>query len=109
MEKQALFERYTRLDWPQQLGNLASTLARISTRALTPKYDPLVTDLLREAAMFIEWSATSVPESLLLDLAFLQRECLAWRCAWPLDQSRSLLSLYARNGSDRLLHLVQRD
>lgn len=107
MEKQALFERYSKLDWPQQVGNLASTLARISSRAMTPKYDTLVTDLLREAALFIEWSAASVPDPLLLDLASLQRECLAWQRSWPLDESRSLLSLHARNASDRLLHLVQ--
>ncbi len=103
MEKQALFERYVKLDWPHQIGNLASTLARISSRAESPQYDELVADLLREAALFIEWSAPHVPENLLLDLAALQRECLAWRNAWPLDSSRALLSLQARNASDRLL------
>ncbi len=113
MDRQALFERYTKLDWSHQVGNLASTLARISSRALTPRYDTLVTDLLREAALFIEWSAASVPQSLLLDLASLQSECLAWQRVWPPDASglpqsaRSLLALYARNASDRLLYRIQ--
>lgn len=29
MERQKLYERFTTLDWQQQLGNLASTLATI--------------------------------------------------------------------------------
>ena len=107
MENQALFERYCQLDWPQQIGNLASTLARISSRAESPQYDELVADLLREAALFIEWSAPHVPEDMLFDLASLQRECLAWRNIWPLDALRALLSLQTRNASDRLLHLAR--
>jgi hypothetical protein len=105
MEKQTLHERYSRLDWPQQMGNLASTLARISSRAESSQYDELVSNLLREAALFIEWSASSVPEHLLLHLASLQRECMEWRKIWPLDELRPLLSLQARNASDRLLRL----
>lgn len=107
MDKQALFERYSKLDWPQQVGNLASTLARISSRAEKPKYDSLVSDLLREAALFIEWSAPSVPGSILIEMASLQRECLAWQRAWPLEESRSLLALHARNASNQLLYLSQ--
>ena len=103
MERQALKERFVRLDWPQQLGNLASTMARISTRAVSPQYDKLVADLLREAALFIEWSAPKVPPPLLLDLAPLQRELLAWHRLWPQDRLRPLLSLQARHISDRLL------
>ncbi len=83
MNKQALYERYMQLDWPQQLGNLASTLARISTRASSAQYDALVADLLREAALFIEWSAKAVPPALLLDLAPLQRELVLWHRVWP--------------------------
>jgi hypothetical protein len=106
VEKQPLYERFTQLDWPQQLGNLASTLARISTRATAPQYDALVADLLREAALFIEWSAPHVPPPLLLDLASLQRELVLWRRLWPADVLRPLLSLQARHTSDRLLHLA---
>lgn len=105
MEKHTLFDRYSKLDWPQQMGNLASTLARISSRAESPQYDELVATLLREAALFTEWSAPHVPEHLLLDLASLQRECLAWRKVWPLDELRPLLSLQTRHISDRLLYL----
>jgi hypothetical protein len=106
MERQSLRERYQKLAWPQQLGNLASTLARVSSRAPSPQYDALVGDLLREAALFIEWSAPHLPADLLLDMAAMQRELLAWRHIWPLDQTRPLLALYARNTSDRLLHVA---
>ena len=107
MNKQTLRERYMQLGWPQQMGNLASTLARISTRAASSQYDALVADLLREAALFIEWSAKGVPQSLLLDLAPLQRELLLWYRVWPHETLRPLLSLQARHLSDRLLRLAQ--
>lgn len=106
MERQTLRERYQQLAWTQQLGNLASTLARISSRSTSPRYDSLVSDLLREAALFIEWSAPHVPPALLLDLAPLQREMLAWRQVWPQETLRPLLALQARHISDRLLRLA---
>jgi hypothetical protein len=106
VERQTLRERYEQLDWPQQLGNLASTLARISSCAPSPQYDALVSDLLREAALFIEWSAPFVPHPLLLDLAPIQRELLTWKRIWPLDTLRPVLALHARNTSDRLLRLA---
>jgi hypothetical protein len=37
--QQQLQERYQQLEWPQQIGNLASTLARISSRSSSPQYD----------------------------------------------------------------------
>jgi len=107
VNKQALYERYRQLDWPQQLGNLASTLARISTRAASSQYDALVTDLLREAALLIEWSAKAVPPPLLLDLAPLQRELFLWHRVWPQETLRPLLALQARHMSDRLLRVAQ--
>ncbi len=99
-------ERFMRLDWPQQIGNLASTLARIASRASSSQDDELVRQLLREAALFIEWSAAHVPPELLLDLAPLQRELLLWHKLWPQTAPRELLILQARNYSDRLLRMA---
>ncbi len=107
MTERSLRERYTQLDWPRQLGNLASTLARISTRATSSQHDALVADLLREAALFVDWSAPHVPQPLLLDLAPLQRELVLWQRLWPQDALRPVLSLQARHMSDRLLRLAQ--
>jgi hypothetical protein len=106
MPEESLQERFENLDWRQQLGNLASTLARISTRASHPKYDDLVASLLQEAALFVEWGAPHVPESFLLELATTQMEILAWKRAWPLADARPLLALFARNRSDRLLQMA---
>jgi hypothetical protein len=102
-ERPEFRERFQRLPWPQQLGNLASTLARISGRCLRPEHDALVRDLLREAAVLIEWSAPCVPPEFHLELAGLQREMLAWRAVWPVEGARHLLSLRARQASDLML------
>jgi len=106
MDSQGLRERYEALDWPQQLGNLASTLARVSTRAVSPQHDTLTSNLLREAALLIEWSAPRVPATFWLELATMQRELLAWWRVWPLDPARSLLALHTRHQSDRLLQMA---
>jgi hypothetical protein len=106
MDVRQLRERYELLDWPQQLGNLASTVARVSVRASAPQYDPLVASLLREAALLIEWSAPRVPSAYWLDLAAMQREVLAWWRVWPIEPARPLLALHARNMSDRLLQMA---
>jgi hypothetical protein len=96
-------ERYGQMDWPQQLGNLASTMARLSARCSRPQYDDLVISLLREAALLIEWSASHTPSAIHPDLAAMQREVLAWRRHWPLDEARTILALRARQMSEALL------
>ena len=107
MDERHLQARFEKLDWKQQLGNLASTLARVSSRASLPEHDRLVIDLLREAALFIEWAATRVPPAFLLELATMQKEILAWKRVWPLEAARPLLTLHARNRSDRLLEMAE--
>ena len=106
MERQKLYERFISLDWQQQLGNLASTLATISSQAIVEKQDSLTNHLLREAALMIEWCASSVPEEFLLELAGIQKELLAWKKVFPLEQARNILSLYAHNRSERLLQMA---
>ena len=76
-ERPEFRERFQQLPWPQQLGNLASTLARISGRCLRPEHDALVRDLLREAAVLIEWSAPCVPPEFHLDWPACSGRC------WP--------------------------
>lgn len=103
---EALYERYKKMTWQQQLGNMASTLARVSNNATVPEHDQVVTMCLREAAYFIEWSAPQVPPEFLLELAAMQREILAWRRVWPIEAARSLLALHSRNQSNRLLQMA---
>jgi hypothetical protein len=106
MERQALYERFKSLDWQHQLGNLASTLATVSTQSTIPNQDKLTSYLMREAALMIEWSAANVPENFLLELAAMQRELLAWKRAFPIEGIRNLLALHTRNQSDRLLQMA---
>lgn len=105
MEK-SLRERYKKMSWQQQLGNMASTLARVSNNATVSDHDEVVIMCLRETACFIEWSAPEVPSEFLLELAAMQRELLAWQRVWPIEAARSLLALHARNRSDRLLQMA---
>jgi hypothetical protein len=73
MKRQALYSRFKTLEWQQQLGNLASTLASLSKRATVPQHDVLTSTLLREAALMIEWCAANIPKNYLLELAAMQR------------------------------------
>jgi hypothetical protein len=106
MERQALYERFKTLDWQQQLGNLASTLATISTQSTIPKQDKLTSHLLREAALMIEWCAVGVPADFHLELAAIQKECLVWKRVFPVESARNLLSLHTRHQSERVLQMA---
>ncbi|PSF35778.1 hypothetical protein C7H19_15240 [Aphanothece hegewaldii CCALA 016] len=107
MERLALYEKFMILDWRQQLGNLASTLATISTQVNEPTQDRLTDLLLREAALMSEWCVKNVPEPFHLELASIQRECLAWKRRFPIEEARSLLSLSTRHQSERILQLTR--
>lgn len=103
MERPTLYEKFTTLSWQQQLGNLAATLAKISTQASEPRLDTLTVHLLREAALLSEWSTKNVPPEYHPELAHIQRECLEWKKSFPPDKTRNLLSINTRYQSDRLL------
>jgi len=98
-----LRERYLRDEWPRQVGNLASTLSRLSTRAADTRFDGMVSDLIREGAVLMEWSAPHVPLDLAVELARMQRELVLWHRAWPNDAIRQLLALRTREMADTLL------
>ncbi|MCU0543239.1 MAG: hypothetical protein MUE44_13875 [Oscillatoriaceae cyanobacterium Prado104] len=106
MKRQALYSRFKALEWQQQLGNLASTLASLSKRATVPQHDVLTSTLLREAALMIEWCAANIPRNYLLELAAMQRELLSWERVFPIEQARSILALHARHQSERLLQMA---
>ena len=106
MERIALYERFQTLTWQQQLGNLASTLAKISTQSTQKVYDELTSQLLREATLMIEWCATNVPQNFCLELAGMQKELLAWKKIFPMEQTRNLLSLHTRSQSNRVLQMA---
>ena len=103
MDRHKFRERYLKDAWPRQLGNLASTLTRVSSHAEDQRYDPIVADLLREGALLIEWSAPNVPPEQAESLALIQRELLLWHKIWPAAAARLVLAWRARVMADQLL------
>jgi hypothetical protein len=103
MDRDKLRKRYLQDEWPRQVGNLASTLARLSSRANDARYDKIVGNLLHEGTLLMEWCAPNVPLDLAADLAMMQRELVLWRRIWPADVARSLLAFRTREMADRLL------
>ncbi len=99
-------ERYLKDEWSRQLGNLASTLTRLGSRAEDERFDSIVADLLREGALMIEWSAPRLPAKETQALALMQRELLLWHRIWPSDAARSLLALRAQVMADQLLSVA---
>jgi hypothetical protein len=106
MERQALYDRLNSLSWQEQLGNLASTLATISTQSTIQEQDKLTSHLLREVALMIEWCAKNVPDEFHLELAAIQKECLAWQRAFPIETARDLLAVHTRHQSDRAIQMA---
>ena len=103
MDLDKLRHRFLQDAWPIQVGNLASTLTRLSSRAGEARYDPFVAELLRESALLMEWCAPNVPIEIAKDLATMQRELVLWRQMWPNDAARPLLAFRARQMADQLL------
>lgn len=105
MEQKSLYNRFIKCEWPQQLGNLASTLARLSSLITDADYDKISKGLLREATLLIEWCASNIPQRLHNDLAFMQRELCCWRRVPLSAEIRNLLSLRCQIMSDHLLDI----
>ena len=103
MDRDKLRERYLRDEWPRQVGNLSSTLARLSSRAGDARYDHIVANLLREGTLLMDWCAPNVPLELAADLATMQRELVLWCQIWPDDAARALLAFRTHEMVNHLL------
>lgn len=96
-----MHERYIRDSAPVRLGNLASSLLRLSKWVRVKQSDESVIDLMREIAWFMEWTG----DLALAELADMQREICHWRRAWPIEPARPILTLRALQMSNRVLEL----
>lgn len=94
-------ERYVRDKAPVRLGNLASSLLRLSKWVRMKQRDESVIDLMHEIAWFMEWSGDLAS----VELADMQREICRWRRAWPIEPARSILAFRALQMSNRVLEL----
>ncbi len=98
---QRMRERYLRDEKPIRMGNMASSLLRLSQWVQKRHRDEAVIDLMREIAWFLEWNG----DLALAELADMQREICRWRRVWPVEQARPILSLRALQMSKRILEL----
>ena len=98
---QGMRERYLRDEKPIRMGNMASSLLRLSQWVQKRHRDEAIIDLMREIAWFMEWNG----DLALAELADMQREICRWRRVWPVEQARPILSLRALQMSKRILEL----
>ena len=96
-----MHDRYLRNDWPIRMGNLASSLLRLSDWVRMRQKDEAIIDLMREIAWFMEWNGDMAS----MELADMQREVCRWRRVWPVEEARGMLALRARQMSNRALEL----
>lgn len=105
--KEKLRERFLRDPLPRRLGGLAATLGRISSSARESTDPMAVARLLEEAKYLIEWTAADTEPEVAAELVSIQRLVNLWLKAWekasPTRDQRILLSVQAKDWSDRTL------
>jgi hypothetical protein len=94
-------DRYLRDKAPVRMGNLASSLLRLSQWVKNRHKEETIIDLMREIAWFLEWCG----DLALVELADMQREICRWRRIWPVEQARAVLAFRALQMSNRILEL----
>jgi hypothetical protein len=94
-------ERYLRDERRVRMGNLASSLLRLSNWVRIRQKDEAIIDLMREIAWFMEWNEDFAS----VELADMQREICRWRRIWPVEEARTILALRALQMSNRILEL----
>jgi hypothetical protein len=92
-------ERYLRDEIPLRMGNMASSLLRLSEWVQNRHKDEAIIDLMREIAWLMEWSGDLASA----EIADMQREICRWRHVWPVEQARHILALRAFQMSNRIL------
>ncbi len=93
----------------RQLGALAATLGRISSSAEKVTRSKLIIVMLDECLRFIEWTIPNQTESTINELQTFGVMLKLWRDSWEHAQVdehlRALLSVQAKQWSDRALEL----
>jgi hypothetical protein len=107
--KEKLRERFLRDPLPRRLGGLAATLGRVSSSARNSTDTAVVKNLLEEAKYLIEWTAADTVPETAAELVSMQTLITLWIKAWDTSCheriQRTLLSVQAKQGSDRALDL----
>ncbi len=107
INREKLRQRFLRDPLPVRLGGLSSTLARISSSARDTEDPSVVLELLDEAKHLIEWTAAEAQPDVAAELVQMQRLIVLWQNAWRVAlaerSQRILLSIQAKEWSDKSL------
>jgi hypothetical protein len=102
-------ERYLQDNQSIRLGNLASNLARISSRCQARSDRDLVESLLKESKFFIEWTAPELEIEIAAELVELQIQLACWQYSlveiWNDAKQLQIVAQKAGLRSDRVLNL----
>jgi hypothetical protein len=108
-DQTSMRDRYLRDPVATRLGGLAANLARIKSFSANPQHGSAVSQLIRESALFIEWTAPEAAQSHLRDLAELQRELVRWNLDWSRiwadGSERALVAQRSAEWSRRILEM----
>lgn len=106
-DKEKLRQRFMRDPLPRRLGALAATLGRISSSARRSADEAVVADLIDEARHLLEWTAGDSEPDVAAELRQIQTLLTLWQKAWVTacrdSLQRTLLSVQAKNWSDKLV------
>jgi hypothetical protein len=109
MDKEKKRARYLRDPLPRRLGGLAATLGRIASSARNANDPTVVRGLLEEAKYYIEWTAAETDPDTAAELVSMQRLITLWEKSWESAfqniSQRALLSVQAKQWSDRALDM----
>jgi len=109
IDRERLRERFMRDPLPRRLGGLAATLGRISSSARKSSDPAIVANLLDEARWLIEWTAGETEPEAAAELVRIQILLTIWQKAWKTasqnPHERLLISLQAKDWSDRAVDL----
>ncbi len=107
INKEMLKQRFLSDPVPIRLGNLASTLGRISSNARTSGSAKSIADLLDEAKHLIEWTAAETEANTAAELVQIQRLIVLWQSIWENTEDdrphRTLLATMAKDWSEKTL------
>lgn len=109
VNKEQKRQRFLRDPIPRRLGGLAATLGRISSSARNSTDPAVVQGLLEEAKYYIEWTAAETEPDTAAELVSMQTLITLWEKMWESafdhKTQRTLLSVQAKQWSDRTLDL----
>jgi hypothetical protein len=109
IEESQLRRRFLEDDVPHRMGNLSSTLSRLSDTMIFNRPTESVLAVLDDGQRFVRWTLGDVTDSARLELDRLSLDLKYWRGSWPSVVGEpgevAKLAGEAKAWSDRVLEL----